>query len=378
MAVGLPPSRYAHEHFEHAVARARRDNPFYRRWIAQPEAPPILDRATYLAHNDEILNGYPVTVRTSGSTGVPVKISHSQSLTRMMERDNARFAQLLGGLLPRAVIAHVHADPAPPDRLSIEAPIDQQLAFLERRRQEVGVQAITTYPSNAERLADAVIDRGLDMSHVVRFGMFSETVEDRHLEVVKRAFPNARIWTSYSSREFGMIAFRCPYEQEHHHIVAHRLGVELVRDDGTPTEIGERGRVLITDYFNTQSPFIRYEIGDFAVREPCPCGKIKLPAFRRIDGKIREALLLRSGERLHFAGLSATLRDLPGMERYQVVQHALEHFKVRLISKVRQHDGVRAAFRKHLGYLPGHIDIEYMDDIPLGPSGKFHASISEI
>jgi len=75
MIASLRDKPYAAEHFRGIVRFARENNRFYARWIEHPEEPPILDRATALANNEEILGGFPETGLTSGSTGNPVRTS---------------------------------------------------------------------------------------------------------------------------------------------------------------------------------------------------------------------------------------------------------------------------------------------------------------
>lgn len=365
---------YAEHHFREIVRYAREHNLFYERWITDPANVPILDRTTFLDHNDEILAGFPVTERTSGSTGVPVRVSHSDQWARIAGQDTLRFVRQLGGRLPAVKLLYF-PDGTDEDGLDVGTPIEAQISFILRRRAEAGTRAITTYPTNAEMLSQAVLDRALDMSFITRFGMYGEAIEPFHVAAVRRAFPNARVWTTYSSVEFGIIAGICPYEPGFHHISAHRLGVEVLRDDGSPTESGELGRVVVTDYFNRQSPLIRYEIGDYAERGECPCGRIRLPAFARIHGKTRGALLHRNGNRVLFADLSVALRDTPGMRQYQVIQTGIEDFTVKIVARGNLDTAVRAAFRAHFGYVPKHLHTEYVDEIPRGPGGKFHASI---
>jgi hypothetical protein len=371
-----PRSAYAVRHTRAIVDAARASHPFYRRWIADPDRPPILDRATFLAHNDELLLGRPATGATSGSTGVPVRFAQSDAWRRIACEDADRFVRQLGGPLPAIRLLHVdHA--APPNTLSVAAPLEAQLAFIQRRRDQ-GAATLITYPTHAETLARAVLDRGVDTSFLRRFGLIGENVEPAHKDLIARAFPTARIWTTYSSLEFGLIASMCPFEPDFHHINAHRLGVEVLRDDGEPAAEGERGRVILTDYVNRLTPFIRYEIGDLAARGRCPCGRIPLPAFRQIHGKVRGALLHRNGERVLFADLSVRLRDLPGMRQYQVVQHSLEAFTVRVVADRPLDAEVRAAFTTHFGYTPADVQIEPVAQIPRGPNGKFYASICEV
>jgi phenylacetate-CoA ligase len=208
--------------------------------------------------------------------------------------------------------------------------------------------------------------------------MYGEAVEPGQVDLVRQAFPKAQVWTTYSSMEFALIAFMCPYEPEFHHLSAHRLGIEILGEDGSPVGIGERGRVVVTDYFNRRSPFIRYEIGDLAVPGKCPCGRIRMPALQRVDGKIRGALLHRDGRRVVFTDLSVALRDTAGMRQYQVIQDGLEDFTVNLVANRNLDVEVRAAIHNHFGYHPEHVTMHYVDEIPREHNGKFHASICRI
>jgi len=372
---------YAVKHFQQIVDHARQHNPFYRDWLLESEAVPILDRKTFLENNQAILDGRLANGKTSGSTGVPVAYIHSPRRAAIGQLDVDAFVKELGGRLPCLwiILLKSKLEEANPDLLDVKSPISDQIEYLLERRQEVGICAITTYPSNADMLAKEILKQGIDTSFIRRFGLFSENVEAFQLEIIRRAFPNAKIWTSYSSMEFGMIALQCQHEPDFHHLMAHRLGVEVLREgEDVPAAEGERGRVVITDYINRQSPFIRYEIGDYAVKGVCPCGKSALPALRKIYGKVRGALLHRDGKRHLFADLSYALRDLPGMRQYQVIQNTLESFTVHIDALSAIDEAIQAAFTDHFGYLPEDLKIEYMKDIPKGENGKFYHSICRV
>jgi phenylacetate-coenzyme A ligase PaaK-like adenylate-forming protein len=369
---------YAARRFQAIVDYARSHNPFYRRWIQDPDNPPLLDRATALENNDEILNGNPVTGMTSGSIGVPVRFSRSGKGVRLADDDTRRFVASIGGPVSVARIMHSQNGNPGPGVLPVTATLDEQIEFILRRRQEANVIAITTLPTNADLLAREIVDRGIDMSFIERFGTYAETLQDFQKESIRRAFPNARLWQTYSSMEFGMIAMPCPHETEFFHIMAHRLGVEMLDEDGLPAPDGEPGRVYITDYFNKLSPLIRYELGDLVVRGECPCGKIRLPALSKILGRVAGPLLHRNGSRIFFVEISIALRELPGMRQYQVIQNGVEEFTVTVAAQHNVDEGVRAAFRDHFGYVPEQMRIEYVESIPRAPNGKFQTSICNV
>lgn len=237
--------------------------------------------------------------------------------------------------------------------------------------------ALVTYPTNALMLAQAVLETGRDMGFLRRLGLMSEAFDPAQRDYIQSAFPNALIWSSYSSMEFGIIAAQCPHEPGFLHIMADCFRVEVLDDNDRECPDGQVGRIVITDYFNEWSPLIRYEIGDLAVRERCPCGRIRLPAFSAVHGKVRGALKHRSGQRVLFTDLSVALRDLPGMKQYQVIQEDLERFTIRLVTEEPLEHEIAAAFESHFGYRP-QLAFEYHDSLPREPNGKFHASICRI
>jgi phenylacetate-CoA ligase len=362
--------------FQRIVQHARTTNPFYAEWLAGKDAVPILTRRTLLENTDRILNEHPVTATTSGSTGVPVRISMSPQRQARTVQMHRRFVRWLGGTLVRSQIIYPRG--AETDSvLHIKAPIDAQIAFLIRRYETARAVALITYPTNALMLAQAVLESGRDLGFLRRLGLISEAFDPAQRAYIQSAFPNALIWSSYSSMEFGIISAQCPHEPGFQHIMADCFRVEVLDENDRACPPGQVGRIVITDYYNEWCPLIRYEIGDLAVRERCPCGRIGLPAFSAVHGKVRGALKHRSGQRVLFADLSVALRDLPGMKQYQVIQEELERFTVRLVTEAQLEAQVAAAFESHFGYLPT-LAFEYHDFLPRDPNGKFHASICRI
>ncbi len=377
-------SSYAQAKFQHIVQWAQKNHPFYqRKWAESLPDINLLTREEILDHNDLLLNGHPVTGQTSGSTGIPVKISWSNERKSIEQKVTQRFVEWLGGSLPALKIIHLKDDQKGHEFLEVNSPVSTQIETILENHQRFGTIGITTYPTNAERLCQAIIEQQLDMSFIQRFGCYAEVFEPFQEDLIQQAFPNARIWSTYSSTEFGMIAARCPHEPDFHHIFAGKLGVEILDQDGRPCRHGEVGRVVITDYFNTHSPLIRYEIGDLAARGECPCGKIHFPALTSIKGKVRGALVHRNGERVPFTQLSVALRDIPGMRQYQVIQHELDNFTLRFVSHLKGAEleqlksSASDQFYRHFGYTPA-ISFEQESEIMRGENGKFYASISYV
>lgn len=377
---------YSRQQFTKIVQWAAQHHPFYKTWLPSTGGEvPILTRNTILENNQILLNGHPVTATTSGSTGVPVKVSWSARRSQLDQKDTELLVTWLGGSMPRSTIIYAPGNHKP-EVLDINASLAQQIQFITMRHQQFGAVAITTYPSNADQLSQYVLAQGLDMRFIRRFGCYSEVFEPYQEEQIRAAFPNAQIWSTYSAMEFGLIAARCPHEPSFHHFMAHKLGIEVLDKQGEPCENGQPGRVVITDYLNRFMPLIRYEIGDLAARDQCPCGQIGLPALSQVQGKIRGTLKHHDGRRVVFTELSVALRDIVGMRQYQVIQSTLNEFVLRYTLVNNQpssaninafESSVKASFKLHFGYLPA-IKFQPEKEILRDPNGKFYASICKI
>ncbi len=372
----------ARRRFSEIVQWAQAHHPFYQSWLAQSDKKvPILSRQVVQQNNEALLNGHPVTMRTSGSTGMPVSIAHSPVRLNMELRDTELVVSWLGGYLPRSHIVRTD-DKQDEQTLDIQTPVEQQLAFIQQRYKDAQAISLVTYPSNVQILCEAAQARGQTFPFMKRVICYAEAFEPVHEALINRVFPNAFVSSNYSSTEFGMTAVRCPHEPGYHHIMAHKLGVEVLDDDDQPCIEGEIGRIVITDFFNRAMPLIRYEIGDLGSPGLCPCNTIALPALSAVIGKTRGALKHKNGERVVFAELSARMNDIPGIRQYQVIQNTLEDFDVLIarnsgadISSIEK--ALQDTFNAHFGY---NVQITLIErtHIPRGKNGKYYGSICKI
>lgn len=361
--------------FENIVRHARQTNPFYRDFIPADGPVPLLSRATLQANNDSILNGHSAVARTSGSTGMPIRVATTPERLRMEHEDTQLFLRWMGGPLPRTQIILPRGESSAV--VPIQTPIPEQIAILRANFKSRQATALVTYPSNAALLSLSILSEGMDFSFIQRLGLMSETVDPGQTALFRRAFPNAIQWSSYSAIEVGAITFQCPHVSHYHHVMDHKLAVEILDEDGGECEPGQVGSVVLTDYLNTAMPFIRYEIGDLAAFGLCPCGRIPQPALHSILGKARNCLRSRDGNLVPFFDISIALRDLPGIRQYQVIQEELDLFTVKVVSVRPLADEITRIFERQFGYRP-RLDVIPVESIPREPSGKFHVSICKV
>lgn len=366
---------YAERHFRQIAQWARAHSPFYRHFHAGGGVPPLLTREILQAHNEELLDGRPVTGRTSGATSVPVRVHWGVPRSRLDQKDNLGYAGWYGGVLPHVKIVALSAHEKKDNSFEVASPVPQQLDFLRERIQGHGAKSLISYPTNLVQMAQHLRQSGQTIPELRRLVCMSELFEPSQEACIAEAFPNARIAATYSCTETGIIAGRCPHNPANYHIMAHKLGVEFLDADGWPCAEGEVGQIVITDYFNRAMPFIRYAIGDLAAPVRCGCGKIDLPALTRLLGKQRGLLRHPDGHYVFSTELSPHIRDSAEVRQYQVIQQAPARFLLRVIAR----DGVdTAAFEGRMRELFAgnfgagtELAFDWCTDIPRLPGGKY-------
>ena len=177
----------------------------------------------------------------------------------------------------------------------------------------------------------------------------------------------------YSSAETGIIAMPCR-EQNALHVHAEGVRLEILREDGSPCEPGEEGRVILTSLHNFAMPLIRYEIGDRAVLgTPCACGRT-LPVLAAIPGRARDMLTLPDGRRRFPYYAHNTIMQVDAIVQHQVAQTARDEVELRLVVRrpltPAEEAHIVTAATQGLGG-EHRVRLVYRSEIPRQASGKF-------
>ncbi len=400
---------------EHLIAHAARTVPYYSnkleilRGLRAGELTPAIWRRIPLLRRTDIqdvgtaLNsrnppkghGKPHEVSSSGSTGRPITVMNTpisglffQALNLRLHfwhnRDTtaktAAIRVLRGG---QVEIARKNSSvpwvrgfkSGPMTFLDLRTPIAKQLEWLKEQKAEY----LLTYPSNLMGLLKASEETGFlppNLHHVATMGeMLGPEIRD----ACQRIW-NAPLIDAYSSQEVGMIALQCP-DHTHYHVQSESLLVEVLDDNDRPCAAGQSGRVVITDLHNFATPLIRYVIGDYAeVGEACSCGR-GLPVIKRILGRTRNLVTLPTGEKFSQSFSLFKLGRLPSIRQAQLIQKTVDEIEARLVVtqplSAAEEDELRGIIADGLGH-PFRVRLEYVDEIPRTPGGKFEEFMSEV
>jgi len=213
-------------------------------------------------------------------------------------------------------------------------------------------------------------------------GMMSsaQTLPSHSREIIEREF-NTKVCDKYGAREFSGIAYECD-KHRGHHVVAESYIVEILKD-GRPALPGEVGEVVITDLNNYCMPFIRYRIGDLAMatEEECTCGR-GLPLIGEIQGRTQSIIVGAKDQYVPGALFPHLLKDYEhAIRQFQVEQEEPGKVILRIVKEERYSEEILAEIHEILQqYLgPGmEIDVHFVDNIPLGRTGKLQISISRL
>lgn len=368
---------------------------FWAQWLAIPplSKPELREHAGLLNARNLPAAHLPLgSTVTSGSTGIPVKVS-STTVSRLTwsaltvrehqwrQRD---FDKRLG-------IARVRKDQpgtsgvdkpnwGPPvamlfptgtaSLINIGVAVEHLIAWLQR----FDPHYFLTHPSLAAELLEQLGSGGRNPS-LEEVRLMSEPL-DAELSARLSDTWNVRVADVYSANETGNIAFRC--NEDRLHVQSEAVLVEIVDDSGRPCAPGESGRVLLTALHNIATPLIRYDIGDYAkFGAPCPCGRAH-PVIEQVLGRVRNMAVAPDGKRYWPTSLVA-LRSVQAVRQLQFVQTAIDTIELRLVLQQPltpdEEKRIAATACRILGH-PYRIVISSVAAIERGPGGKFEEFLS--
>lgn len=153
-------------------------------------------------------------------------------------------------------------------------------------------------------------------------------------ECLKETF-KCYVQTNYSCTEGGIMTCEC--EAGHLHVNEDWLIIEPVDKENKPVENGVLSdKILLTNLSNYTQPIIRFEITDRIImhNEPCTCGKTS--PWLEIEGRTDEILRFETKQgsvKILPLALYAILKEIHGVERFQLIQHEENRLELRLVIK---------------------------------------------
>ena len=262
---------------------------------------------------------------------------------------------------------------------NVTNPVEAQIAWLARERPRY----LATYSETLEHLCMAT--GGVTPADSIEATMaISEQLTPSMRRHVERTF-GAPVSQNYGLNEIGLVAVRCAAGRYHSH--SEHCLVEIVDDKGQPAPPGNRGRIVVTAINNFAMPLLRYDTDDMAeaVAGPCPCGRT-LPAFGEIMGRYSRIAYLPEGTLGVVGAVRVALEQMPAdiarpLRKFQIHQTLDNRFVLRLAVvsplSAKFAERIHAGWRGAVAEQGWPLEIVELDDIALGPGGKFQDFTSD-
>ena len=345
---------------------------------------PVEDLITRSGHAAEKLHSHT----TSGSSGIPVKISSTAHEFRLTLYTVLR-AYLMAGmrLRDRTVALRDPVDIKSPtfyqklgylrhDYFDIYEPIDAIYDQICTQNRDIDI--LKAYPTDLASLGLQARTRG-GFPKVKFIYSDSEVLDRSTREFVESTF-EAPVIDFYASVECGMIAFQIPGHDKYH---VNEDFILLEKQEASG--LGENeGEVVISNLYNLTTPIIRYEIGDvidFGDGNATENSGIPFRTISQIHGKYLDFIVLPDKTVVSPHVPKQDLTHLEGISAFQLVQDDIDHINV----KIQKSESFTPATEQEIlsrldkgfrGLVK--VEIEYLEQLSRGDRRKFKVIESKV
>lgn len=226
----------------------------------------------------------------------------------------------------------------------------------------MGIRTITTTPTMAIMLKQH-LDAFPAIYDTLRYiRLAGELITPEKKRFVASLYPGCHVPSIYASGEAGRVAAQCHTLIERDDVLwyhaprAHSFVEVIDPETGARVPDGTQGELVVTDFTNRATPFVRYRTGDEAriVPEACPCGS-EDPMIE-LFGRAGHDSVRAGGFELRRDMIDQVLMRLTDTVRQDFEAHIEERFeatnpalkvelRLSLIEGIEDTDAVRAKIR---------------------------------
>lgn len=247
---------------------------------------------------------------------------------------------------------------------------DTRMRDFHRRLVRHRPRFVLAYANTMALFARFLRDAGLEPPRPEAIITSGEVLTDANRVLIESTF-GCKVFNRYGSREFAVIASECSCHRGMH-VNAESLYVEVVG-----------GEIVVTDLRNLAMPMIRYRTRDVGelIDGACECGR-GLPLLDLKGGRVTDFLTGVDGRKVSGIVLATyAITNLPGVRQIQFVQERREAVRVRVVRRSEWSEATATELTTRVRGFLGQsmaVQLEFVDDIPVEPSGKYRFSISAL
>lgn len=389
---GSNPKRQ--QHINNLINHAVSTTLFYKQYdkLKNIEEFPVINKSIIQNNfntfqSDFFLKKTKHKVSTSGSTGIPFYLFQDKNKRHRNTADVIYFFQKSGYIIGEKLYfleawRHFKNNNLLKSRIKNLEYIDissfesfQIEAFLNKLKNSSKPKTIIGLPSAFENICKYFEANGSFNSkhfNIHSIITVSEFLNNDLKTSLKKHF-NTKVVSRYSNEEMGILAQQDPNDDSNRfNINWASYHVEILKmDSNDKAELGELGRIVITDLFNYCIPLIRYDTGDIGAFETPQIGN-DLYKFKTIEGRKMDILYDTSGKIIS-PHLIHTIfyKYFHWLKQYQFIQENEKEYTVKL--------NIQSSFPNEKELIndikndfgnDAKVSIIYVDEIPPLSSGK--------
>jgi phenylacetate-CoA ligase len=237
------------------------------------------------------------------------------------------------------------------------------------------------YPSTLDAIAATLTGEDRERLALRFVSCAGETLFPEARRRIEEGF-GARLFDIYGTHESNVVAVECAATGRLH-VVEEAILVEVLRSDGRPALEGEEGEVVITPLHSYAMPFLRFRLGDLAVRgpTPCPCGA-PVATLERVTGRTIELFVLPDDRRIHpYHILMPMLENAPWIRQFRIVQEETREISISVVPTAMPSAESRAAAVRAIEAALGggvRVEIVMVERIDAAPGKKLNPYVCRV
>ena len=247
----------------------------------------------------------------------------------------------------------------------------------KRRIQRFKAPNLQAYASTATLLADLILEAA-DAGQLAfeRILLGAESIQDWQVDLLEKAFPEAKIAGHYGLTEQTAIGAWCERARDYHINPFYGL-TEYLQPKAEVFEASGLKEIVGTSFWNRATPFIRYRTGDLAVRKATrceDCGR-NFDVLAKIEGRTGEYVIGSNGGLFSLTSLifAQHFQAFSSIRNMQIVQSQPGEVLVRVTPSANFTDQDHAEIINKMekaahGFLTVHL--EKVDKIDRTQRGK--------
>lgn len=365
--------------------------PYYHKFNSTIQNFPIVNKSLIKSESvnfraKNYLDKSIITMTTSGSTGTPFTVYQDLIKKARNHADTLYFGELAGYELGNKLYylkiwakqkmasswMYKLQNIVPVDVIDLNE--DKVHQIVQEMQSSIQKVSILGYVSALEHFIRYAEKRNIKKvnAHIVSVITMSEGLPKETKTKFETLF-NCPVVSRYSNLENGIIAQQergsdsfLVNSASYYVEIFHPTKDELLPD-------GELGRIVVTDLFNYAMPMIRYDTGDFGIKQTNN-GKTYLTT---VEGRKLDLLYDTQGRMVSSYIMYKNMWQYNEIEQYQLVQTHVKsyEFKINCPTGFKRENQLVAEFKSYLGE-DADFKVIYVDEIPLLDSGKRRKTVN--